>query len=182
MLIAIAVVSASCSAQSLGEAARKARKNKPAQSPAQKVYTNENMPVGASLSMVSGAGVDTPGVEGKKSSDATSNAGGGKAGASSADSNKDQDAWRAKFAEQKDKIQLLERELGVLQRENQMRAAVFYSDAGSRLRDEKRYAEGDRRYKADIETKQRDLASAKQRLEDMREEARKAGLPASVGD
>jgi hypothetical protein len=181
LVICLALLVCGASAQqSLGEAARKARKNKPAPSPAQRVYTNDNLPSGGSMSVVSGSGVNTPGVQDTKSKDTPKTK--DEAARSGEELKKEQDEWRAKFADQKNKIQLLERELAVLQREYQIRVAVFYADAGVRLRDDKKFADADRQYKADIETRQRELDSAKQRLEDMREEARKAGMPASVGD
>src|SRR5687767_4642931 len=57
LITLLAVFSGAATAQSLGEAARKARKDKEkaAPSPAQKVYTNENLPSGGlSVATVSG--------------------------------------------------------------------------------------------------------------------------------
>jgi hypothetical protein len=180
MLLVVALLGSAASAQSLGEAARQVRKKKSAPSPAQKVYTNENLPTSAPISIMSGSGVDTAAAEEKKGEAATKAS--GAPAAASADDKKNQDEWRTRFAEQKNKIQLLERELQVLQREQQIQVAVFYADAGTRLRDDRRFAEQDRKSRSDIETKQKQVADAKQQLEDMREQARKAGLPASVAE
>lgn len=183
VLTLLALFLGTAGGQSLGEAARKARKNKPAPSPAQRVYTNDNLPTNAPISVMSGSGVNAPAAQDSKSSNATASTASAKsAGPSGEDDKKEQDEWRRKFAEQKEKIQLLEREVGVLEREYRLQVAVFYADAGARLRDDRKFADADRQYKANIETKKRDLASAKQQLEDMREEARKAGVPASVSE
>lgn len=184
VLTLLALFLGTAGGQSLGEAARKARKNKPAPSPAQRVYTNENLPTDAPISVMSGSGVNAPAGQDAKSSNATASADSAKSAGPSdgKDDNKDQDSWKRKFAEQKEKIQLLEREVGVLEREYRLQVAVFYADAGSRLRDDRKFADADRQYKAGIETKKRDLAAAQQQLEDMREEARKAGVPASVSE
>ena len=178
MLLVAALLAGAANAQSLGEAARQARKKKSAPSPAQKVYTNDNLPTSAPISVMSGSGVDNAASPDKKKDGAAETA----SGTESAGAKKEQDQWRSRFAEQKNKIQLLERELEVIQREHQVQVSVFYADAGSRLRDDRKWADQDRQYKSDLEAKQKQLADAKQQLEDMREEARKAGMPASVAD
>ena len=43
-------------------------------------------------------------------------------------------AWQTKLTAQKDQIDLATRELDVLQREYQIRAAAMYADAGNRMR------------------------------------------------
>ena len=180
MLLAAALLAGGANAQSLGEAARQARKKKSAPSPAQKVYTNDNLPTTAPISVMSGSGVDNATSSDKKGDGSTAAA--GAAGADSAGAKKEQDQWRSKFAEQKNKIQLLEREVDVIERQHQVQVSVFYADAGTRLRDDRRWADEDRQYKADLESKKKQLADAKQQLDDMREEARKAGMPPSVAD
>jgi len=74
----------------------------------------------------------------------------------------------------------LTRELDVLQREYQIRAAAMYADAGNRLRNSGNWDQQDAQYKQQIADKQKALDDAKQKLDDMREEARKAGVPSSV--
>ena len=58
-----------------------------------------------------------------------------------------------------------------------LRAAAFYADAGNQLRDEKKWAEDQRKYQSDMEGKQKELEEAKQKLVDLQEEGRKAGVP-----
>jgi predicted RNase H-like nuclease (RuvC/YqgF family) len=178
LLLALALLLGAANAQSLGEAARQVRKKKAPPSPAQKVYTNENLPTNAPISIMAGSGADTTSNE--KKGDAASKS--ETQSAASADSKKDQEEWRTRIAGQKDKIQALERELDVLQREHQIQVAVYYADAGTRLRDDRRWADQERQFKSDVETRQKQLADAKQQLEDLREQARKAGMPASVAD
>jgi len=88
--------------------------------------------------------------------------------------------WEEKLTNQKDQIDLLGRELNVLQREYQIRAAAMYGDAGSRLRNSGDWDKQDAQYKQQIADKQKALDDAKQKLDDLQEEARKAGVPASV--
>jgi len=90
--------------------------------------------------------------------------------------------WGDKIAAQKDQIDLAARELDVLQREYQIRAAAMYADAGNRLRNEGNWDKQDAQYKQQIADKQKALDDAKQKLDDLQEEARKAGVPASVSE
>lgn len=88
--------------------------------------------------------------------------------------------WQERLAGQRSQIELLTRELDVLQREYQIRAAAFYADAGNRLRNSGAWDKTDADYKQQIADKTKALEDAKQKLDDMEDEARKAGVPASM--
>jgi Tfp pilus assembly protein PilN len=88
--------------------------------------------------------------------------------------------WGDKIKSQQETIDLLTRELDVVQREYQIRAAAMYADVGNRLRNSADWDKQDAQYKQQIADKQKALDDAKQKLEDLREEARKAGVPSSV--
>ena len=75
---------------------------------------------------------------------------------------------------------MLTRELDIVQREYQIRAAAMYADVGNRLRNSADWDKQDAQYKQQIADKQKALEDAKQKLDDMQEEARKAGVPSSV--
>ena len=87
-----------------------------------------------------------------------------------------QDQWKNKISAQKDKIDLLNRELDVMQREYRLRAAAMYADAGNRLRNSTAWDQEDAKYKQQIDDKQKAVDAAKQQLDDMQEQARKAGV------
>ena len=72
------------------------------------------------------------------------------------------------------------RELDVTQREYQLRAAAMYADAGNRLRNSVQWDKEEATYKQQLADKQKALDEAKQKLEDMKEEAVKAGIPSSM--
>jgi LAS superfamily LD-carboxypeptidase LdcB len=84
------------------------------------------------------------------------------------------------LADQKSKVDLLNRELDVEQREYQLRAAAMYADAGNRLRNSGNWDKEDADYKQKIAEKKKAADAAKQELDDMQEDARKAGVPSSV--
>jgi len=77
-------------------------------------------------------------------------------------------------------VDLLTRELDVMQREYQLRASAFYADAGNRLRNQGAWDKEDAQYKKQLDAKQKELATAKQELDDLKEQARKAGVPAGM--
>jgi hypothetical protein len=153
----------------LGDYARRVRKD-PATKVKPKVYDNDNLPTDDKLSVVGQ----------KPAADAAA------APAQDNDAKPEDDqakkqatwkGWQDKLNAQKDTIELQGRELDVLQREYQLRAAAMYADAGNRLRNELPWDKQDAEYKQRIADKQKALDDAKQKLTDMQEEARKAGVP-----
>jgi hypothetical protein len=58
----------------------------------------------------------------------------------------------------------------------------MYADAGNRMRNSADWDKQDAQYKQQIADKQKAVEDAKQKLDDLLEEARKAGAPASVSE
>jgi LAS superfamily LD-carboxypeptidase LdcB len=56
----------------------------------------------------------------------------------------------------------------------------MYADAGNRIRNSAQWDKQDADYKQKIADKQKAVDDAKQKLEEMQEEARKAGVPSSM--
>ncbi len=182
MLFVAALAFAQDDSVSLGDAARAARANKTAESPNAKVYDNDNLPKGGAISTTTG---DFGGVaaskDDKDSSKADKGKDKGKAAASEDKSAQEKD-FKDKAADLKKNIEQLTREIDVMQREQRLKAAAYYGDAGTKLRDQKDYQDGEKKYQADLADKQDQLKQAQQQLDDLREEIRKAGLPASIAD
>jgi len=169
--------------QSLGDYARTVRKEK--KPTAAKQFDNENLPVDDKLSVVGGAATtgdqqSAPGVEPTAGTTADAKPPAIQPGESSEDRQKTYDAWKDKIAAQKAKMDLAARELDVQQREYQLRAAAMYADAGNRLRNSGEWDKEDADYKKKIDDKKKAADEAKEQLESMQEDARKAGVPASV--
>lgn len=175
--LGVSLLGSAAAQQSLGEAARKARKNKPPE-PTTKVITNDELKSSGGLALPDAAPAASD-KEAKpdedKDKDKDKDKEKAKANLSPDDQAKLDKEWEEKISAKQDQIALLERELDVLERENKLRATNYYADAGTRLRDEKKYAEDDRKYLGDIAAKQKAIDDAKAELDRMREEARKAG-------
>ena len=167
---------------SLGDYARSVRKGKK-QDVAVKKFDNDNLPHNDNVSVVGNApqsdkqAQDSPKPD--NSADPTKKAD-SKASQSAADKQKEYSDWKDKLGAQKSQVDLLSRELDVLQREYRLRAATFYADAGNRLRNSGDWDKEDSQYKQKIADKQKSLDDAKAKLDDMQEEARKAGVPAGL--
>lgn len=187
---ALMLLAGVAAAQSVADVARQTRKEH-AHKPAPKVFTNDNLPLNAPISVTGQP--PAPDQQSAQAGDSgTQAAAGDNAGK---DTKPDADKktyaekrdaamkeWKQKFAQQKQQIALLEREINVLQGEYRLRAAAYYADAGNALRNQAEWAKEDRDYRARLDAKQKQLDQAKQKLEDMQEAARKAGMPNSVAD
>ena len=195
----------SSSGSSLGDYARQVRKD-PGTTSKPKVYDNDNLPREDKLSVVGPTPATTTANTAAQTDSTAPAATEAKPGSDNKEGTQDKAAtqpkapsaapttaaedeatkaaadkqWADKIAAQKDQIDLLGRELDVLQREYQIRAAAMYADAGNRMRNSADWDKQDPQYKQQIADKQKSLDDAKQKLEDLQEEARKAGASASA--
>ena len=177
--------------QPLGDYARAARKDK--KPPVAKTYDNDNLPRKDSISVVGPAPVETAdssaggpadgmqaaAQDAQKTDDSTKKAEG--APGESAEARQQMyGEWKKKIAGQKEQVDMLTREMDVTQREYRLRSAAFYADAGNRLRNSGSWDKEDAQYKQQIDQKQKAVDAAKKQLDDMQEQARKAGVPAGM--
>jgi hypothetical protein len=189
----LATLACAQSSESLGDYARSVRKEEKKGSV--KKYDNDNMPATDKISVVGNAQPEAEDANPASTGDANGNAaqpGDSSTGATpdaqqdatkktdASDAQKANDDWKKKIADQKAKVDLLARETDVMQREYRLRAAVFYADAGNRLRNQGSWDKEDTQYKQQLAQKQKALDDAKKALSDLQEQARKAGVPAKV--
>jgi hypothetical protein len=88
--------------------------------------------------------------------------------------------WQMKIQAQQTQVDEITKDLDLTNREYRLRAAAFYADAGNRLRNAGQWDKEDAQFKQQLADKQKKLDDAKQALEDLREQARKAGVPSSM--
>ncbi len=171
--------------QSLGDYARKVHKDPTVPKSKAKVFDNDNLPKDDKLSIVG----QPPSESASAATDsATKSAPADTKDAAKPSTTNDEEAkkqaawkaWQDKLAAQKQQIDLASRELDVLQREYQLRAAAMYADVGNRLRNSTDWDKQEAQYKQQIADKQKAVEDAKQKLDEMQEEARKAGVPPSM--
>jgi hypothetical protein len=205
---ALGLCLASAQDASLGDLARQVRKQKGQAAPTAKKFDNDNLPAEDKLSVVGQAPPEPPAAEtaaavNNDGAPAGPNRGAvtpaadeapPQAGATAApgadqkpadedpQAQKKQmyDGWKKRIEDQRGQLDLLARELDVQNREYRLRAAAFYADAGNRLRNSGAWDKEDSQFKDQIAAKQKQLDDAKKQLEDMQEDARKAGVPSSM--
>jgi hypothetical protein len=185
---------------SLADYARKVHKDTGAAKPKPKVFDNDNLPKDDKLSVVGQpvaeakavttadagdkpAGPEGKAADGKVIATAKSDHAASTPGTEEDEKAKKQaaaKAWQEKLTAQKEQVSMASRELDVTQREYQLRAAAMYADAGNRLRNSVQWDKEEATYKQQLADKQKALDEAKQKLEDMKEEAVKAGIPSSM--
>lgn len=189
----------SSSGQSLGDYARHVRKG-PENSGKPKVFDNDNLPKTDKLSVVGtekapataetsteAKAANAPNATAAPAGTETKPASADKAAASATGKAPEDEAtklaawkqWGEKIKAQQQQIDLLSREFDVLQREYQIRAAAMYADAGNRMRNQADWDKQDAQYKQQIADKQKAIDEAKQKLDDLRDQARRAGVPDS---
>ena len=194
----LVLASGVASAQSLGDYARTVRMDKSEPAPATRHFDNDNLPTTDALSVVGPAPETTPAADAKavtvsnatdpKAGDpkaADARAGDPKAASATqaepkqaaADKSKEAEEMKKKIDEQQAKINSLNREVDLDQREERLRAAAYYQDAGSRLRNPAEWNKEQSQNQSDAAEKQKALDAARQKLDEMQEQARKAGIP-----
>jgi len=163
-------LSAAAQQKSLGEVARQARKDKPAE-PTTKVITNDDLRSGAiSPEPATPADESNRGAENAKPAEPSAKAK-AKSEEEKAKAAKD---LQDQISAQRDKITQLQSDIDKLQQQSKQRASNYYTDAGTRLRDPKKYADDVQKDKDDISAKQKELEDAKTKLAQLEDQARKA--------
>ena len=173
------------SAQSLGEVARSTRKGKVHQSAANHQYDNDNLPKTEHLSVVGPAPAVTASASSQTGDVKPQNQAPAQASATATADKKAAaekppsaaDEWKKKIDDQKQKVASLSHELELTQREYRLRAVAMYSDAGNRLRNSATWDKEDADFKKQLDEKQKAVDAAKQELDNLTEQARKAGVP-----
>ena len=170
---------------SLGSYARNLKKEKKQE--ATKRFDNDNMPRDDKLSVVGKAADSTAAApasdnasEQKDSKPQNAAAPTVTPGQSPEERQQVYDQWKGKLSDQQAQVDKLSHEMDLEQREYKLRAAQFYGDAGERLRNQTGWDKQDAEYKQKLAGEQKALDDAKQKLDDMHEDARKAGVPSSM--
>jgi hypothetical protein len=167
-------------AQSLGDAARKAREQKKESGvTASKVYTNETLGVGPREIVTTGvaeAGSSAPaeGAEPKAKEDGSAEDAEKKAAEEKA---KREEELIKQVADAKKELEQLLRELDVYQREAKVQATVSSMDVGERVRNERQYLENLQKAQSEVAGKKAAVDAAQKKLESLREQARRANIP-----
>jgi hypothetical protein len=171
-LLALIMLALPAAAQTLADRARELRKEKRTPSANEKVFTNESLSLRPAPAITTETKPDAKDAAKKDAEE------GDEEKQPTPDEVKAKLAgeYREKIDKAKAEIATLQRELDIAERENKLRVAQFYADAGNRLRDEKKFVEDQNKTLADIADKRKRLADTTTALEQARSEARRAGI------
>lgn len=167
------VLSVSANAQSLGDYARAVRKNKPETTTASRHYDNDNLPTGQSLSVVGPPADAAANTSAPAAAPAPDTAAAGRQKAA--------DDWKQRIDKQKEKIAELAHEVDLDQRELRLRAVAQTSDPGVTARNVQ-FVKDEVQYKSDMDAKQKQLEDARQQLDELQDQAHKAGVAETSGE
>jgi DNA repair exonuclease SbcCD ATPase subunit len=151
----------------VADAARKAREQQKAAPKPKKVYTDDDVKPAtpasdAGAAPAAGGAQAAPG----NAPDAAANGAGGSGG--------DEKAWRKRFQDLRDKIAAAEKELAILQREDDKAQLQYYNDPTKAMNEQ--YSRKDINDKnAKIAQKQQEIADLHKQHDDMEDELRKSG-------
>jgi len=145
----------------VADAARKAREEKKTAPKPKKVFTDDDVKPANSAPASSPSA--TPAEGAQKADDAGKNE----------DPNSEA-AWRKRFKEQRDKLDKAQKELDVLQREEDKAQVQYYSDPTKALMEQNTRKDINDK-QAKIEAKKQEIAQLQQGLDDMEDQLRKSG-------
>ncbi len=155
----------------VADAARKAREQQKTTPKPKKVYTDDDIKPRTDSATAGAAAAQATGSQAAPDTAQGAAATGTDAGKGTADP---ETAWRKRFADQRDKIATAEKELDILQREDNKAQVQYYNDPQKALTEQ-----NTRKDINDKETliaqKKQQIADLKQQLSDMEDELRKSG-------
>lgn len=168
----------SSQSESLGDVARQQRQAKK-QEAKQHVFTNEDLAAARQDGGVTVAPGPTPASDAKK--DATPAAKNQSAAKKDGgDTVSPELTYRAAIKKQRAEVESLEKEVAATQHRIEVGSTSYYLDAGSRLRDPKKWTEQREKLDKELAAKQEKLQQAQAKLDDLVEQARKMGVPSSM--
>ncbi len=170
---------------SLADAARKHKQQQAGKPVAAKVYTNDNLPSTETISTVgapvSDSASSTP-TDGQTAADASAPKDGTKPADDTKSRQKTWEDWRDKIQKQKAAVEQMQKENDEIERQFKLTTGNYYSSAQQRLYDGAAMAKEDAAYKQQMEQKKKAIEDAKQKIDDLQEEARRAGVPSGFRD
>jgi hypothetical protein len=170
---------------SLADAARKHKQQQAGKPVAAKVYTNDNLPSTETISTVgapvSDSASSTP-TDGQTAADASAPKDGTKPADDTKSRQKTWEDWRDKIQKQKAAVEQMQKENDEIERQFKLTTGNYNSSAQQRLYDGAAMAKEDAAYKQQMEQKKKAIEDAKQKIDDLQEEARRAGVPSGYRD
>jgi flagellar motor protein MotB len=89
---------------------------------------------------------------------------------------KKSDDYKSKLKDLQDSLAALQKEASLNEREWKLAQAAYYGDAGTQLRNQKKFADDQSGHQNDMQKLQKEIDDATKKIEDLKEQARKDGV------
>jgi len=89
---------------------------------------------------------------------------------------KKSDDYKSKLKDLQDNLADLQKEASLNEREWKLAQAAYYGDAGTQLRNQKKFADDQSGHQNDMQKLQKEIEDATKKIEDLKEQARKDGV------
>jgi chromosome segregation ATPase len=156
----------------VADAARKAREQKKTAPKPKKVFTNEDVSSGGgSSSSATASSTNSNAKENTEGQASTDNAPAAKSSGPRAD---EEQKWKKRFQEAREKLANAEKELDILQREQQKALTQYYSDPTKAMKEQLTRKDVNDK-DSEIAAKKQEVADLRQKLSDLEDELRKSG-------
>jgi hypothetical protein len=190
LLILAGLLAGVASAQegSLADAARLHKRQQEGKPVATKVFTNDNLPTTESISTVGAPPSDTTSDSATNSnppaaSDAPKLGPDGKPIDPAKERQKTWEDWGDKIQKQKATVEQMKKDNEEMEKQYRQATGGIYDNAANRANGGAQWAQGEgAAFREKMEQKTKALEEAKQKIDDLQEEARKAGVPAGFRD
>lgn len=160
------------SQESVAEAARKARAKKRPPAKPEKVYTNDELTKPPEGGARPTEGTPAQPAAGDAAAGSSEQAGAEAAGG--AGEKKDEMYWRKRFRDARDHLARAEKELNILQRESEKGQVQYYTDPSKAMHEQYDRKQVNERF-AKIDAKKKEIQQAKQNIDSLEDELRRAG-------
>ena len=188
---------AAAQSDSLADAARLHKQQQAGKPTTAKVFTNDDLPTTETINTVGPKATEEPvlhmATDGGReipveSSPVPANAGAASSAAKDdaakakpADESKDRqktwEDWRSKIQKQAAMVEQLEKDNEEIERQFKLTTGNYYNSAQQRIYDGAAMQKEDASYREQMEQKKKAIEEAKQKVDDLQEEARRAGVP-----
>ena len=192
LLIFAGVLAGVATAQedSLADAARLHKRQQQGKPVATKVFTNDNLPTTETISTVGAPPADTPPANVATDTPSDTNPAPPKDGASpdakpgaqAKQQKKTWKNWRDKIQQQKQAVEQMQKDTAELEKQYRLASLMAYSNAAEHGNKSAQTDGDDAVYREQMEQKKKALEESKQKIDDLQEEARRAGVPSGFRD
>lgn len=173
--------------ESLADAARLHKRQQEGKPVATKVFTNDNLPTTETISTVgappsdASSGSATTGDQ-PTASDAGKTGPDGKPIDPAKERQKTWEEWRDKIQKQKAAVEQMQKDNEEMEKQYRLTAGATYGNPANRINNGEQMAREEAAFRQQMDQRKKAIEDGKQKIDDLQEEARRAGVPSGFRD